>query len=317
MPLTYSFRIRFKQSPTDKFQTESTELELCAGTLASPLRLVNPSQGQPILQAEELVLTQSGHQSREAAEAAGERFQAALMLALARHRVGADFGSRAPKGVWTGHGLTWLEQQTGIRILNSVHGIMVYQTEPEPRFAMIKAKSFRGVDPPTFCRTFQEAMTRKLPLTDRDFLALSLFNTSFFQRSGDSRFLMLMMAIEALLELPLRSASAQEHVESMIALTRQADISQTEKDSMIGSLKWLSRESISQTGRLLMQQHLGQRMYLDMTAPDFFTHCYRLRSNLVHGNKPYPTFDKISSTVGHLEVMVSDLLTIPTLGLPT
>lgn len=291
-------------------------LELCAGEFDSPLKLQNSTQDQPIYQAEELILTQAGYQTKEEAEAAGEQFLGVLMLVLARHRLGADFGSRAPKSVWTDHGLDWLEQQTGARVLNSVHGLMVYETEPKPKFAKTEAKAVRGVDLVTFSRTFKEAASLNLSLTDRDFLALSLFNASFFQQSGDSRFLLLMMAIEAMLEPPPRSDAAQDHVKSLIAATRQANISQTEKNSMIGALRWLNYESISRTGRQFVQKILGERVYRNMTAPDFFTYCYTLRSNLVHGNMPYPSFEDISVAVGDLEVMVSDLITTPTLGLP-
>lgn len=291
------------------------EFELCPGEFDSPLRLQSSTQDEPIRKAEELIVTQAGYQTKELAEAGGEQLLGVLMLVLARHRLGADFGSRAPKSVWTEHGLGWLEQQIGARVLNSVHGMMVYETEPKPKFAKMEAKALRGVDPVTFSRTFKEAASLNFSLTDRDFLALSLFNASFFQQSGDSRFLLLMMAIEAMLELPPRSASAQEHVISMIAATRQAKMSQTEKDSMIGALRWLKYESISRTGRQLVQQILGERVYLEMTAADFFTHCYTLRSNLVHGNMPYPTHEVISAAVGDLEVMVSDLITTPTLGL--
>lgn len=316
MCVAYSFRIRFKQSSADTLQTDLAELELCPDEFGSPLRLVNSLQDEPIRQAEELILTQAGYQTKELAEAGGEQLLGVLMLVLARHRLGADFGSRAPKSVWTEHGLDWLGQQIGTRILNSVHGMMIYQTEPKPKFVKMEAKALRGVDLVTFSRTFKEAASLNFSLTDRDFLALSLFNASFFQQSGDSRFLLLMIAIEAMLELPPRSASAQEHVKNMIAATRQANIAQTEKDSMIGALRWLNYESISRTGRQHVQKILGERVYLNMSATDFFTHCYTLRSNLVHGNMPYPTFEDISAAVGDLEVMVSDLITTPILGLP-
>lgn len=51
-----------------------------------------------------------------------------------------------------------------------------------------------------------------------------------------------------------------------------------------------------------------------MTSAAFFTRCYDLRSDLVHGNMPLPTYEVLSQLVGTLEVFVSDLLTIPILG---
>jgi len=314
--VSHSFRIRFKRSPTDTVQTESNELELSSTEDAGPLKLLNPDSGQPILKATELVLTQSGYTSAESAHAAGEKAQRALMLALARQRIGANFGSRSPKGLWTAAGLSWLEGQIGQRVLNSTHGLMVFTTDPKPRFALMQGDGLRGVDPGVFQQTFHQSVQVERQPTERDFVALELFNASFFQRSGDSRFLLLMMAIEALLAPPLRSEPAQDHVRQLIKQTKESPLAKKERDSMIGSLRWLLRESISQTGRMLVEQRLGEREYCESQGSDFFVRCYQLRSNLVHGNLPYPTFEDIASVVGQLEVMVADLITAPFLGPP-
>lgn len=78
----------------------------------------------------------------------------------------------------------------------------------------MEAKAARGVDLVTFSRTFKETVSLDLSLTDRDFLALFLFNASFFQQSCESRFLVLMTTIEAMLEPPPRSDAAQGHVKA-------------------------------------------------------------------------------------------------------
>lgn len=72
------------------------------------------------------------------------------MVALARVRVGADFGERAAKGFITNEGLKWLEQQHGQRMVNNVHGLMVYESDPPPRFALMNAKMTRGVSGESF-----------------------------------------------------------------------------------------------------------------------------------------------------------------------
>lgn len=45
-----------------------------------------------------------------------------------------------------------------------------------------------------------------------------------------------------------------------------------------------------------------------MSAPKFFTHCYKLRSDLVHGKFPPPSRDTIDRAAENLESFVSDLL---------
>jgi hypothetical protein len=254
-------------------------------------------------------LKSEGWSSPEEAAVAGAKYTEALVRSLARLRIGADFGSRAPKSVVTLAGLAMLEAQTGQRCLNDVHGLMVYESDPPPRFASSRVDFVRGVPKDRFERVFSYAAEHPRELSDRERLSLDLFNASYFQNSADSRFLMLVIAVEALLVPPPRSLAATAHVDALIRMTRESDkLSTQEQNSLIGSLKWLSHESINQTGRALAEERLGSRKYADKEPAAFFSYCYDLRSRLVHGKPPFPTQQEIRSAVGQLEVFVSDLL---------
>lgn len=256
-----------------------------------------------------LVFKSEGWPSQEDAAQAAGKYVPAFMLTLARLRVGADFGGRAPKSAFTRTGLAMLEKQRGFRVLNDVHGLMLYESEPQPRFVKFGADVIRGVNQRHFEQVFSSAVMGVRQPTERERLALDLFNGSFFQRSADSRFLVLVMAIEALLDPPLRSQKAVAHVESMIAATQESEsLSANEKRSLLDSLEWLRCESINQTGRRLASDRLGERKYMEKKSPAFFSYCYSIRSRLVHGEHPLPTQEEIGSAVAQLEVFVSDLL---------
>lgn len=314
--MSYTFRIRFNRSPRDTIQMEASELTVPVPDDRVSLVLRALQADQPIRDSEQLVLVGQGYDSEKEATEAGLRFQDALMVALGRVRVGADFGQRAAKGVVTEYGLRWLEQQTDQRTLNNVHGLMVFQSEPKPRFASMNAEMSRGVNAEGFQKTFLASIQLHPSLGARDLLAYSLFNASFFQPTSDSRFLLLVMAVEALLAPASRSPEAREHVDGLIEQTRSASLADDEKNSMIGALRWLRNESINQAGRRLALSRLHDRSYNERSAPDFFSYCYQLRSNLVHGNLPVPTFEEVGSAAGTLEVFVADLLTSPILGPP-
>ena len=305
----YSFRVRFHRSPVDTVNIESHRWEWSIGGGHPPLALCSHKHEDTIKDSKTLVFKSEGWPSREAAaEAAGKYFRA-FVLTLARLRVGADFGSRAPKSAFTRAGLAMLEQQSGFRVLNDEHGLTIYESEPQPRFVKFGADALRGVSQLHFEQIFSHAIESAGQPTPREMLALDLFNASFFQRSADSRFLVLVMAIEALLAPSSRSQNAVAHVESMIAATEESELLSTdEKRSLVGSLKWLKCESINQTGRRLASDLLGERKYMEKKAPAFFSYCYGIRSRLVHGEHPLPTQQEIGSVVAQLEVFVSDLL---------
>lgn len=312
--LTYSFRIRFNCSPNDTIQLEASKLAVPVTDQRLSIALHARQDDLPIRDSDQLALVGAGCDSAEEAVAAGVKFQNALMVALARVRVGADFGHRAAKGMLTEHGLKWAEEQIGQRTLNNVHGLMVFQSDPRPRFASINVRMTRGTSHEAFIAAFTEAIAQDPPIAERDLLAYTLFNASFFQPTSDSRFLLLVMAVEALIELAPRSADALTHVGSLIDQTKSSTLSADEKNSILGALCGLRKESISQAGRRLATERLGDRAYGGRPSADFFNYCYRLRSNLVHGNLPTPIFEEVGNAAAPLEVFVSDLLTSPILG---
>ena len=305
----FSFRVRFHRSPVNTINISASKWEWNIGKGSPPLLLCSYKQEEAIKDSKTWVFKSEGWASEEEATQAAKMYVDTLALTLVRLRIGADFGNRAPKSAFTRYGLTMLGDQSGSRVVNDVHGLMIYESEPPPRFATISADVLRGVPQDHFEKIFSHAFVHLRLITDRERLSVELFNASFFQKSADSRFLLLMMAVEALLEPPPRSSAAILHVESMIAATHRSEtLSPVEKKSLLGALSWLNYESINQTGRKLAEKCLGEQLYMNKKAPSFFSYCYNLRSRLVHGRHPMSSQQEIGSAVAQLEMFVSDIL---------
>jgi hypothetical protein len=177
------------------------------------------------------------------------------------------------------------------------------------------------MDNPTLLRTagceqlqpmFSKLASSDVVLSARERNALEAFNASFFYPGADPRFLLLMTAIEALLDPRPRSPEAIAHVEQLIGATDGNDkLSAGEKASMLGALGWLRKESIRQAGRRVVAARVGAAEYDGLSAVKFFSHCYDVRSRLVHGLDPFPAWDEVNLINGPLERFVSDLITAP------
>lgn len=307
--MSFSFRIRLNKSPTDTIQLDSNELDLTNVAQNFSLKLRSSKKNLSIRESGKWALVGEGYDSAEAAKSAGRIMEQTLMIALARVRIGADFGYRAPKGHFTEHGLRSFGSQLNQNTLNDVHGLMVFPTSVKPKFLSAEAKLSRGVNADQFQRVFGKIVAKKPKISERELLSYTLFNSSFFQPTADSRFLLLIMAIEALIEPLDRSTEASGHVEKLVEFTKQCGLPRKEKESILGSLRWLKKESINQAGRRMVLERLGKQAYQEMEAPKFFSHCYQLRSNLVHGNIPIPSLEEIGKVVAVVENFVSDLLT--------
>ncbi len=313
--MSFSFRLRFTLPEDARLGFDGPTWEGRPPNVPLAVTL-SPSGGSSnIRDSRSLVLRGSGLPSEEEARRAGQRYYDTLMLSLVRVGVGADFGTRHPHGVITAVGLAQMKEATGRRFLQDRQGLMVYETEPTPLFASFGADAFVTRGGELFARAFTYAATHPYEPTDRERLALDLYNASHFEKTAHARFLMLVMAVEALLEPAPRCEAAQAHVAHLINLTDSSpDLTEAERNSLRGSLRWLVRESISQAGRRLASERLGTRQYLGRSAGEFFTSCYGMRSAMVHGNEAQPTLQAVSSALGALRQFVSDLLTVPLFG---
>jgi hypothetical protein len=86
-------------------------------------------------------------------------------------------------------------------------------------------------------------------------------------------------------------------------------LKEDERSSLLGGLARLKEESIGAAGRRLARERLRGRNYMDMQAEDFFQRCYRLRGQMVHGQRLGSDVSRISAIATTMETFVANLLT--------
>ncbi len=312
--MKYAFRVRFTRSPRDAVNADVPALDLPSPGAEQSVQLLAAAKESSIKDSPTLLLVGEGFSSETEATTVGDLYTRVLVRTLAHLRVGVDFGARAARSVFTKFGLAWIEKQVQQRVLIDVHGLMVFPAEPWPKFAAVTLEAVRGVPRDRFERSFRRGLETGATIDDREQVALELFNASFFQASPDGRFVLLFMAVEALLQPDSRPAPVLQYVESLIAATKaQKCLPVNERDSLLGSLQWLRLESISRTGKKLAERRLAGRAYQNHDPAQFFSECYSVRNRLVHGQLPFPTREEVDGLAAGLEQFVADLLAGPLL----
>jgi hypothetical protein len=306
----FCFRIRFRLGSRITINSTSDSLVLVDPALADKDIWLKPAgRDNSFSDAVDLVLLGRPFNGEDDAAEAARRWLGLLKKVFARMNVGADFGGRSPKSTFTRHGLGWLEEEFGERVLNDVHGISIYQCEPPPRFAKMETDISVGKNAQQIVSALDAAAEADAVMGDQEQLAYDLYGASFSESSADARLAMLMMAVETLIEPVARATAVREHVDSLIRETQEANLPEMEIASIVGSLQWLRDESISQAGRKLASR-LGNRTYMDKGPEAFFKACYALRSRLFHGRLPRPTREEVNGHAGPLERFVADLLSL-------
>lgn len=313
----FSFRVHLVRARITALNIDDHAWEFKDPTANKVITLSSTDPSETIKNSRDLIIKASGWVSESEAADAAEKYTDLFRICFAKLRIGIDYGRNRPKSMFTKFGLAWLSQQSGHeRILNDVYGIMTYETNPLPRFVTMQAKAVIGKPLEQLSKAIDLTLKSNVKLSSFERLSIDLFNASFFQESEYTRFMLLVMAIESLLQREKRSANAVRHIEMLMTMTNENNsMSPNEKESLIGGLAGLKNESINHLGRKLSKERLGSKIYKDTSPESFFTYCYYLRSRLVHGGAADSLIEEIRSTVATLEIFVSDLLSGPLLDL--
>lgn len=309
-PVTYTFRLRVNRSSNVSLTSALTRIDFPVEQtgISLSLRASSPDPATSIHDAKRWVLIGEGYSTEKEAWDAGTLYQDTLLLALAKAQVGIDIGRQGPKFTMTKYGEEFLSAQHGRRVLHDYHGLTVYQRDPQPQFLSMNATGLVGRNTSRFEEYFSDLTTQPPQLKEGERIALHLFHASFFQLP-DTRFLLLIMTIEALIvPAPAKSADAVHYIENFITTIKASELDKSEKISLAGSLEHLKQQSISQSGKRLARTLVGTKTYQGKTPDKFFEQAYDIRSKLVHGTASKATFDAISNIVGELEIFVCDLL---------
>lgn len=305
----YYFRLRFYFPKHYSVNSDASALEFAVPPEGNCLRL-SPQEGDgTIASARHMVLAGGPYPALACAEEAATRARHALIQYAVHSHVGIDLGKDQPTGGLSRYAKNKIAQDTGIQVINDVHGLLVYAGGPNTKFIRCNpATLVLGRQEADFISRIQQAYPQNFQLSNKERVAFELFSASQFELSTRSRFITLVMAIEALLQPADREKPAQDHVARLIDLTANSGLPENERTSMIGSLKWLYQESIGKTGKRLAETLLGNEKYADKTPGAFFTKCYSIRSQLVHRGALSDRKERLDSCVGELERFVADLL---------
>ena len=305
--MAFDFRLRFHLQDTVHINSDLLELNLVELSDGSRIKLKGGID-DPIKNRHRLAVIGGPYVSENVALDAAFRARTALLLWATKQKLGIDLGSDYRAAYIFEPGLKMLEAQHGIPVRNDIHGIDVYGSTGEMRFALPDAKLNLGKSLDTFVADFRQVHSTEIKYSDRLKVACELYCSVFFDPSFQSRFITLVTAIEALLEPASRSVEAIRLVNTFAQTIKASGLSDLEKQQIISSLKWLDKDSIGQTGRKLAQRLLPNSRYADTESGAFFKHCYDTRSSIVHSGKAKLTMTQLASLTNDCMTFVADIL---------
>lgn len=310
--MTFSFRAKCKLDYGTYLACTEAALQLY-GEGEERVWLDSIPQGESLAASDLLLLKGSGYSTQEDARVACDRWVSYLKTGFAGAAIGADFFTRAPGGGWTKYAIEAMEVETAKRILSDENDPLVFEAEPAPLFASVGPITARkGIPAGRVLNQIEHAVTAGVTMDASQRVAYELYSISFGLQSPDARFVMLVTAVEALIEQRPKSSGVCDLVADFKQRVRDAQIPDDERKSLLTALGLLELESINKAGKGVAAK-LSSSYYSE--APDvFFSRCYRIRSDIVHGNMPRPSIEEVQIRAANLEIFVGHLLSAVVTG---
>lgn len=306
--MSFMFRVTFSVGRTTRIDSPAQELVLEEdGGTRVYLRSIVPDQ--PVDQAVELALRGEGYSSETVAAEEGARWVDALQLGMIAEFMAVDFDERrGPRGAL---GQASLDQINGVnpdvRLDSDRPGLVVAPEHPAPLFIRVRGEGIAGKNAEAIATKVKLAYRRNQRADDRSLLACEMYAASHAMPLEDPRFLMLMVAVEALIERGARGAAQLEAIDALVASLDEVGMPKDEETSFRQTLLSLRTESISRAGQRLARS-LDGRQYGGLPPVSFFKRCYDYRSALVHGHVRRPAMEEIRALLSPLEHFVRDLV---------
>jgi len=303
----FSVRFRVDLAPSCMLTSDVNVLALMETPDGLRVELIG-DQGRGLANSSRLSLHVHGWSTVAAAEERGTRFADVFILALVRSKVGAESWARRGGGAYFDSWLRAVQEETGVHVLNDTVGLTIYKTNPPPVFQPFEPRVRRGVTAEKFIEAFRHVAAVRIDLSDRERIGIDLYNASFFEPAPDTRFIVLVVAIEALSARRPRSSGAVDLLKGFAHQVRASDLAENERGSIVGALEDLHLESIGSAARRLVRERLGDTEYAGEKAVRFFDTCYTLRGALVHDGDLRARREEVARLVEALDRFVSDLL---------
>ncbi|WP_394770808.1 hypothetical protein [Lacisediminihabitans sp.] len=310
--MTYTFRQAFRIAEGNRIGHEGPELVLREGP-AGRVAIKPQTADRAVQQEDRFALRGEGYKTEDEAREDGERWISALALGFVAQLVPADFETRRPQGHFAHSLLNQLNTEaTGTaKLYHDQTGLLVVPEDPTPMWGRLEAQSEAIRNAAAMADAVRRAYDEGLRPDERTMLAIDL-NSAAENVAGDAdaRFLMLMFAVEAMIEVKQRSnaqiAVLDELSKHLIGLT---DVDPSDRSEVVGALARLRNESIGAAGRRLAAS-LAPRLYGGRSAVDFFRYAYGIRSKLVHGNvgERRPAVEVVRELHGPMLWFVRDLI---------
>jgi hypothetical protein len=275
---TFGFRLRFHVPPGNAFKGAQRRLRIHIHIpdgrvyLSKVKRHKKNSFGLPLVYA----FIGAEFSTKELALVCGQKLKQALSILMAERGIGVNVGKDRATSSTNNEIKEMMKEKHGVQLRDDIHGLDVYREDPPVRRIDLFMRGTVSGETTNFQQRLAQLYSAEVRPSQKQELALDIYNLVHFEQGGKSRFLTLITVIEVLAKRDRRSFAVRELMKFFSKHVADSGLSNAEKKQITDGLGNLKKDSISDSCRKLIAQ------YASGSDVDYFMDCYKARSELVH-----------------------------------
>jgi hypothetical protein len=250
--------------------------------------LASPT-GRDIQEDHDAVLAGSPYASFDTALHAGRRWRQIMQSIFAREGISCEFGddddaNLSPSRITVSHTTGLFDLEPTDLVYEDRIGLLVFDADPIPKFIFTYGGTpIVSKSPPTL-ELITAAKERNSDVwSDELRLAYTLVHSALSDTNPETRFILMVTAIEALIPYRKKEDALSKMLEALRPVaTGMTTFDEDTRKVVDGLLKSSQYNSIRQYGLKLARRLPGD--YGGMEAKDYYDEAYGTRSELAHGN---------------------------------
>lgn len=293
--MTYAFRLRFRTAKP--FKSDESRVTVPRDEHGSEFAIA-ATPDEPLNAANWLSVRINGFNSAETARERAFKIKDQLLLLGAIRYMGFDFGHDQTTTRIYDPLRSSLEENSGSRLRDNVHGLDVFEEDPEheTRFFSVNARISVTESPAHFVTFFQRIRAASLEFTKRQRIALELINDSLFPASPDAQLLIRVAAIETLCERGPRPEGQRALLSKLLGLLDALVPSTEDKKTIYQMLTREMKEPAGEACRKKVRALLCEPREQDLRLIN------RARNRLIHGGEGRGQIEQEAGTALSLAV---------------
>lgn len=297
-----SFRARLAFELEISHEVAGVSLPTDIVAMDQPVWTLKQIEPRTELRGQRLDLRSQSVSDEAEAKLLGQRAIASLMVIALRKGFGITLSERLPTGTVFNAGRRLLAGDKWDALLDDLLGLTVY--EDVGRVGFIGVGPIRlqaGITALAFTEAWSNVYGSATPPSEAVLTSFDLWASSRSESSSRARFLLLVMAIEALVTPAARPDSEQLVVKALLESVENSSLEDEAKNRLLNAVRGLMMESIGRSCRTAIEQAFGA------DEAKGFGSAYKFRNIIAHGGTP-PSARALVEQANGLEPMVTSLL---------